>query len=51
MEEKKNFHCRPLPWKDLDQPIGMTITNFDMQFQDAFFDNSGENAHGKHIAS
>ena len=50
MEEKKKFHCRPLPWKDFDQPIGMPITNFDVQFQDAVFANSGENAHGKLIA-
>ena len=51
MEEKKNFHCRHLPWKDFDRPIGTPITNFDMQFQDAFFANSGENLHGKLIAS
>ena len=48
---EKNFHCRPLPWKDFDQPIGMSITNFDVQFQDPVFANSGENAHGKLIAS
>ena len=51
MEEKKKFHCRPLPWKDFDQPIGMPITKFDVQFQDPVFDDLGENAHGKLIAS
>ena len=29
----------------------MPITNFDVQFQDPVFANSGENAHGKLIAS
>ena len=40
-----------MPWKDFDRPIAMPITTFDGQFQDAVFANSGENAHGKLIAS
>ena len=49
--EEKKIHCRPLPWKDFDCSIAKPITTLDVQFQDAVFANTGENEHGKLIAS
>ena len=50
MEEKKIF-IAALCHKKTDQPKAMPNTTFVVQFQDAVFANSGENAHGKLIAS